>query len=96
MYTKIVQIKIFFDNEFKKIVHQIPTYIKKNYKLHITCKKFRLKTTWNLKSMFFIHTTMYKLYTMYTNINRIKYAPADVWFMYTTPLHSLLFEFLHQ
>ena len=40
--------------------------------------------------------TMYELCKIYANVNRIKYAPADVCFMYTTPLHSLLFEFLHQ
>ena len=29
---------------------------------------------------------------MYTNVNKIIYAPANVCFMYTNPLHSLLFE----
>ena len=31
---------------------------------------------------------------MYTIVNQIIYAPADVCFMYTKRLHSLLFEFL--
>ena len=56
MYTKIVQIKILFDNECTKNVHQIPTYIQKMYKLYKTCTKFILKKTWNLKYMFFVHT----------------------------------------
>ena len=29
---------------------------------------------------------------MYTNVNRIIYA-ADVYFLYTKPVHSLLFEY---
>ena len=33
--------------------------------------------------------TMYKLYKMYTNVNWIIYAVADVCFLYTKPLHSL-------
>ena len=49
MYTKIVQIKILYDNECTKYVHQIPTYIQKStnctkllyiqtmYKVHKTC-----------------------------------------------------------
>ena len=44
LYTKIVQIKILYDNECKNNVHQIPTYIQKMYKLYKTCTKFRLKT----------------------------------------------------
>ena len=39
---------------------------------------------------------MCKLYKMYTNVYRIIYTPADVCFMYTKPLHFLLYEFLHQ
>ena len=42
----------------------------------------------------FLHIQiMYKLHKMYTNVNQIIYAAADVCFMYTKPLHSLLFEF---
>ena len=35
---------------------------------------------------------------MYTNVNRIIHAAANVCFLYTytKPLHSLLFEFSHQ
>ena len=29
LYTEIVQIKILYDNECTKNVHQIPTYVKK-------------------------------------------------------------------
>ena len=36
LYTKIVQIKILYDNECTKNVHQIPTYIKKMHKLYKT------------------------------------------------------------
>ena len=52
----IVQIEILFDNECTKNVHRIPIYIQNVYKLHKTCTKFRLKTTRNLKCMFFVHT----------------------------------------
>ena len=38
---------------------------------------------------------MYKLYKIYKNINRIKYAAADICFKYTKPLYFLLFEFLY-
>ena len=31
LYTKIVQIKILYDNECTKNVHHIPTYIQKMY-----------------------------------------------------------------
>ena len=55
LYTKIV-IKILYDNECIKNVHHIPTYIQKMYKLYKTCTKFRLKTAWNLKCMFFVLT----------------------------------------
>ena len=64
-YTKIVQIKILYDNEFTKNVHQIPTYIQKMYKLDKTCTKFRLKTASDLKFMFFVLKTMCKLYKTY-------------------------------
>ena len=37
LYTKIVQIKILFDNECTKNVHKIPPYIQKMYKLYKTC-----------------------------------------------------------
>ena len=43
LYTKIVQIKISFDNERTKNVHQIPTYIQKMHKLYKTCTKCKLK-----------------------------------------------------
>ena len=36
LYTKIVQIKILYDNECTKNVHQIPTDIKKMHKLYKT------------------------------------------------------------
>ena len=44
LYTKIVQIKILYDNECTKNVHHISTYIQKMYKLYKTCTKFRPKT----------------------------------------------------
>ena len=44
LYTKIVQIKILYDNECTKNVHHISTYIQKMYKLYKTCSKFRPKT----------------------------------------------------
>ena len=47
-----------------KNVHQIPTYMQKMYKLYKNCTKFRLKTAWNLKCMFFC---TYKQCTNYTN-----------------------------
>ena len=43
-YTKIGKIKILYNNECAKNVHQIPTYIQKMYKLYKTFKKLRLKT----------------------------------------------------
>ena len=39
LFTKIVQIKISFDTESTKNVHQIPSYIQKMYNLHKTCTK---------------------------------------------------------
>ena len=33
LYTKIVQIKILYDKEYTKNIHQIPTYIQKMHKL---------------------------------------------------------------
>ena len=144
LYTKIVQIKVLYDNECTKKLHHISTCIQKMYKMYKTCTKFRPKMAWNLKCMFFVHTnivqtsytkpiqlanwnsfcmffvhknnvqtiqnlynkltettfvcflyiqTMYKLYKMYTNINRIIYAAADVCFLYTKPLHSLPFKY---
>ena len=56
LYTKIVQIKILYDNECTSNTHQIPTCIYKVHKLYKTCTKFSLKTAWNLKCMFFVHT----------------------------------------
>ena len=44
LYAKIVQIKTLCDNDCKRNVHQIPTYIQKMYKLYKTYTKFRLKT----------------------------------------------------
>ena len=38
LYTKIVQIKISYDTEYKKNVHQIPIYIQKMYKLYKTAQ----------------------------------------------------------
>ena len=61
-YTKIVQITILYDNECTKNLHQIPTYIQKMYTLYKICKKFRQKTTRNLKFIFFV----YKQCTNYT------------------------------
>ena len=43
LYIKIVQIKIFYDNECAKNVHQILSYIQKTYKLYKTCTKCKLK-----------------------------------------------------
>ena len=58
LYTKIVQIKTFYDNECTRNIHQIPTSIqkKKKYKLYKTCTKFRPKTASNLKCLFFVQT----------------------------------------
>ena len=39
-----MQIKILYDDECAKNVHQIPTYIQKMFNLYKTCTKFRLKT----------------------------------------------------
>ena len=50
------QIKILYNNECTKKVHQIPAYIQKIYKLDKSYTKLRLKTSWNLKCMFFVHT----------------------------------------
>ena len=58
------------------------------YKLCKTCTKFRLKTAWNLKWMFFVHT-MYKLYKMYSNVNQIIYAAAYVCLLYVQNLYVL-------
>ena len=55
LYTEIAQIKLFYDNECTKNVHQIATYIQKMYKLYKICKKFRLKTARNWKCMFSVH-----------------------------------------
>ena len=44
LYTKIVQIKILYDNEYTKSVYQIPKHIQKMYKLYKSCAQFRLKT----------------------------------------------------
>ena len=44
LYTKITQIKILYDKECTKNIHQILTYIQKMYKLYKTCAKFKLKT----------------------------------------------------
>ena len=44
LYTKIVQIKILYDNECTKNVHQIPTFIQKMYKVYKTFTNFRLNT----------------------------------------------------
>ena len=43
LYIKIVQIKILYDNECTKNVHQILSYIQKTYKLYKTCTKCKLK-----------------------------------------------------
>ena len=70
MYTKIVQIKILYDNECTKHVHQIPTYIQKStnctkllyiqtmYKVHKT-----YTASWNDLYMFFVHTKWCTNYT---------------------------------
>ena len=50
-----------------KNVHQIPTYIQKMYKLYESCTNFRLKTAWNLKFMFFVHTNNVQTNKTYTN-----------------------------
>ena len=66
MYTKIVQIKILFDNECTKNVHQIPTYIQKMYKLYKTCTISDQKRLETWDACFFVHTnnvqTMQNLY----------------------------------
>ena len=43
LYTKIAQIKISYDIECTKNVHQIPTYTQKMYELYKTCTKYKLK-----------------------------------------------------
>ena len=55
LYTKIVQLKILYHNEWTKNVYKIPTYIQKMYKLYKICIKFRLKMALNLKCMFFVY-----------------------------------------
>ena len=54
-YTKIVKVKTLYDDECTENVHQIQTYIQKIYRMYKICTKFRLKTTLNLKCMFFQH-----------------------------------------
>ena len=44
LYTKIVQIKILYDNPMYKKCTQIPTYVQKLYKLYKTCTKFNPNT----------------------------------------------------
>ena len=44
LYTKIEQIKNFYDNECTINVNQTPTYVRKMCKLHKTCTKSKLKT----------------------------------------------------
>ena len=56
LYTKIVQIKISYDNECTKNVYHISTHTQKMYKLYKTCTKFQPKTACNLKCIFFVHT----------------------------------------
>ena len=43
LHTKIVQIKILYDNECTRNVHQLSTYIQKMYRLYKTCTKCKLK-----------------------------------------------------
>ena len=43
LYTKTVQIKILYDKECTRNVHQIPGYIQNIYKLYKTCTNFKLK-----------------------------------------------------
>ena len=66
LYKKIEQIYILYDKGCTKYVHKIPSYIQKLYKLYKTGTNFKLKTVWNLKCMFFVHTnnvqTMQNLY----------------------------------
>ena len=64
-----------------KSVHQTPTYTQKMYKLYKNCTKLRLKTAWNIKCTFFVHTNDAQTIKMYTNVNGITYAAADVCFV---------------
>ena len=43
LYTKIVQIKILYDNECTRNVHQFPTYMQKMYKLYKTKNSLKLE-----------------------------------------------------
>ena len=57
-YTKIVQIKILYDNECTKNVHQIPSYIQEN-------KWYKVQTKNDLKFEMYAFCT-YKQSTNYT------------------------------
>ena len=52
LYTKIVQIKILYDNECTKNVHQIPTYIKKNAQTVQNLNKVQAKNGLKLEIFF--------------------------------------------
>ena len=97
LYTKIVQIKILYDNECTKKLHYISTQLqlyKKCTKCRYT-KLYKVQTKKDLKLEMYVFCT-YKHCTNYTkciqNINRIIYAAADVCFLYTKP-HSLPFKY---
>ena len=88
MYTKIVQIKILYDNECTKNVHHISTYIQKMYKLYKTCTKFRPKTAWNLKCMFFVHTN--NVATNYTKpIEQANWNNFCMFFVHTNNVQTI-------
>ena len=77
--------------------HPLPNNLYKSYakciqKLYKTLKLYLF--CWEMS--YKLKLCMYKLYKIYTNVNRIIHAATDVYFVYTKPLHSLLFEFLHQ
>ena len=86
LYTKILQIKILYDNECTRNVHQIPTYIQKLYKLHKICTKFRINTAWNLNCMFFCTD---KQCTNYTKSIELTNWNGQCMFLYIHTIYKL-------
>ena len=65
-YTKIVQIKILYDNECTKNVHQIPSYIQENKQNKSFLQNlYNVQTKNDLKLEMYAFCT-YKQYTNYT------------------------------
>ena len=64
LYTKIVQIKILYDNECTKNVHQIPSNIQKQTAQNLY--KVQIEHGFKLAMYVFCIQKMYKLYKTYT------------------------------